>query len=132
MCGWVRANLASNLSLRAMRARDAAMAQQSRTDDQPAAGVPMIAHRLTGSRCRCSGCGDYFNSVSVFDRHRVGGWQGRTTDRRCLNASEMRARGWVLNARGFWIERQRVPERIDRARYGGAAQQAGTPAGVQP
>jgi len=49
-----------------------------------------------------------FNSVSVFDRHRVGSWQGRGALRRCLSVDEMVTRGWSVNARGFWIERQRI------------------------
>ena len=67
-----------------------------------------IARRLTGSRCRCSGCGEYFNSVSVFDRHRVGSWEAEGANRRCLTILEMLSRGWQLNSRGFWIERQRI------------------------
>jgi len=68
----------------------------------------MIAHRLTGSRCRCSTCGEVFNSVSTFDRHRVGAWQERGALRRCLTVYEMVIRGWSVTARGFWIERQRI------------------------
>ena len=68
----------------------------------------MIAHRLTGSRCRCTTCSEVFNSVSVFDRHRVGSWQGRGALRGCLTIDEMVIRGWSVNARGFWIERQRI------------------------
>lgn len=86
----------------------------------------MVALRLNGNRCRCTACGEHFNSVSTFDRHRVGGWQGRGADRRWLNPSEMRANGWSLNARGFWIERKRPPERIDRTRHSGAAVQTAT------
>jgi hypothetical protein len=68
----------------------------------------MIAARLTGSRCRCTACGGLFNSVSVFDRHRVGNWESRGANRRCLTVAEMRNRGWRINARGFWIERSRI------------------------
>lgn len=67
----------------------------------------MIAARLTGSRCRCSACGELFNSVSLFDRHRVGTWEHRGANRRCLTIPQMQARGWRLNVRGFWIERSR-------------------------
>lgn len=68
----------------------------------------MIGHKLTGNRCRCAKCGTLFNSVSVFDRHRVGSWQDAGKYRRCLSVDEMVARGWSQNARGFWIERQRI------------------------
>jgi hypothetical protein len=67
-----------------------------------------IARRLTGSRCRCSGCDEYFNSVSIFDRHRIGNWETEGSNRRCLTVLEMLSRGWRLNARSFWIERQRI------------------------
>jgi hypothetical protein len=74
--------------------------------------------RLTGSRCRCAGCGEHFNSVSVFDRHRVGDWQDSGARRRCLSVPEMQARNWSQNASGFWTERafENARERIDRAR----------------
>jgi hypothetical protein len=68
----------------------------------------MIAVRLTGSRCRCASCGQLFNSVSVFDRHRVGGWSDYGARRHCLTSSGMIARGWRVNACGFWIERSRL------------------------
>lgn len=78
-----------------------------------------ILPRLTGSRCRCQTSGEYFNSTSVFDRHRVGPWRDQGTHRRCLSANEMTARGWSLNAKGFWIERQRPSAGLDRARRSG-------------
>ena len=68
----------------------------------------MIAYRLTGSRCRCATCGQHFNSLSTFDRHRVGGWMGNGVDRRCLTVDEMSLRGWSRNLCGFWIERKRI------------------------
>jgi hypothetical protein len=74
--------------------------------------------RLTGSRCRCQSCGELFNSVSVFDRHRVGPWTDRGAARRCLTVAEMEARGWLRRVAGFWIERtfRNAHERLDRAR----------------
>jgi hypothetical protein len=77
----------------------------------------MIAAKLTGSRCQCSACGELFNSVSVFDRHRVGNWENRGANRRCLTIPQMQAKGWRLNIRGFWIERSRpdaAPRNGDR------------------
>jgi hypothetical protein len=68
----------------------------------------MIAYRLTGARCRCDACGETFNSVSIFDRHRVGSYQERGALRRCLSVDDMVVRGWARNARGFWIERERI------------------------
>jgi hypothetical protein len=75
----------------------------------------VIAARLTGSRCQCASCGELFNSVSVFNRHRVGGWENRGTNRHCLTIPQLQAKGWSLNARFFWIERSR----IDKGRRSG-------------
>ena len=62
---------------------------------------------LTGSRCLCRTCGERFNSVSMFDRHRVGrvDLAAPSYGRRCLTVEEMTERGYSLNAAGFWIER---------------------------
>jgi hypothetical protein len=56
--------------------------------------------KLTGSRCKCSGCGEVFSRERAFDRHRVGRYG---VDRRCLTLDEMRARGWELNKAGVWV-----------------------------
>ena len=66
---------------------------------------------LGTSRCQCPACGEYFNRVSTFDRHRSGSyakpgeWSG---DRRCLTVSEMQAKGWMKNSAGFWITGRRL------------------------
>ena len=84
--------------------------------------------RLTGSRCQCPACGEYFNSTSTFDRHRVGDFAkpGQLMGtRRCLFVSDLVAKGWGRNAAGFWIERARE---VATARAGGHnATQAATP-----
>lgn len=70
----------------------------------------MIARKLTGNRCRCTACGDYFNSTSTFDRHRAGSFAPPGVwhhQRRCLTSAELVAKGWRRNVRGFWIERPR-------------------------
>lgn len=69
--------------------------------------------RLTGARCKCSACGEYFNSASVFDKHRVGSYE---RGRRCLSASEMLARSWIRNAAGFWIRGHRPNFTLSRTR----------------
>lgn len=56
--------------------------------------------KLTGSRCQCCGCGEYFSRERAFDRHRIGEFG---IDRRCLAPAEMGARGWHRNAAGFWV-----------------------------
>jgi hypothetical protein len=61
----------------------------------------MTAPRLTGSRCRCRGCSEHFNSLTAFDLHRV----GRPEARRCLSNNEMVEAGMTRNAGGFWVSR---------------------------
>jgi len=59
---------------------------------------------LRGNRCQCTGCGDFFNSTSTFDRHRTGRFDV-PGDRRCLSGNELIARGWSRNTARLWIER---------------------------
>jgi hypothetical protein len=75
-------------------------------------------------------CGEDFNSVGLFDRHRVGrhaydfveGLElGVEDGRRCLDTREMRNAGWRLNGRGRWID----PARAGRARHIGSAKRRG-------
>ena len=68
--------------------------------------------RLTGNRCQCPTCGEYFNGVQPFDHHRIGQY---SIDRRCLTVAELDARGWVRNAAGFWCERAMKPRARPRA-----------------
>ena len=83
----------------------------------------MTASSLTGNRCQCPACGDYFTSTRAFDRHRVGQFGN---DRRCLTATEMDAAGFARNARGFRGEPGRV------ATYFDVAAPSGTLAMAQP
>ena len=55
--------------------------------------------------CECTSCGDLFNSTTAFDGHRIGAFESPAAacQRRCLSASEMEAKGWLRNQRGFWI-----------------------------
>jgi hypothetical protein len=68
----------------------------------------------------CCACGQDFNSVGLFDRHRVGRHaysfaEGLNMDppredgRRCLDIAEMAGAGWRLNGRGRWIDPARDP-----------------------
>lgn len=49
--------------------------------------------------CKCTLCGEYFNSPAGFDKHRVGGWN----DRRCLSEIEMREINMDKNKKGYWL-----------------------------
>lgn len=74
----------------------------------------MTKVRLTGNRCQCPACGLLFTSPREFDRHRVGQHAGTKewrSSRRCLSPAELLLRGWVRNARGFWMKSrpQRTP-----------------------
>lgn len=57
--------------------------------------------RLTGDRCRCATCLEYFNSSAAFDKHRIGRFD--PPERRCRSVEEMAAAGMVRNARGYWV-----------------------------
>jgi hypothetical protein len=71
----------------------------------------------------CRACKQDFNSVVLFDRHRVGKHaytysEGIAMDpmredgRRCLSVGEMAELGWRTNDRGRWID----PAEVARAR----------------
>lgn len=55
---------------------------------------------LSGNRNQCSGCKEYFNSVSAFEAHRTGKFG---VDRRCKTKQEMLDSGMLLKPDGFWI-----------------------------
>ena len=68
--------------------------------------------KLTGKRCQCMACGQYFNRDSTFDKHRV----GPMSERRCLTLEEMRTKGWQHNTAGFWITAPReLPKQWEAA-----------------
>jgi len=57
----------------------------------------------------CRSCGHDFSSVRLFDSHRVGKHEylfdsEHLDGRRCLDASEMEAKGWAQNERGRWSD----------------------------
>jgi hypothetical protein len=52
--------------------------------------------KLNGNRCKCGGCGRYFNSTSAFDRHR----SGKPSERVCLDPESL---GMEVNGAGLWI-----------------------------
>lgn len=56
--------------------------------------------KLRGDRNQCPSCGEYFNSVYAFDKHRKG---SHGVDRHCLNIEQMSAIGMDKNLDGFWI-----------------------------
>jgi hypothetical protein len=63
-------------------------------------------------RARCTVCGLYFGSVAGFDKHRT----GEPDARRCMTEAQMRAKGMVVNDKGFW-----VTEAYDPAAHGRVA-----------
>ena len=62
---------------------------------------PMLPHG--SDKCRCSTCGEYFNSTGAFSRHLVG--KVGTPERYCLSSDQLTARGWTKNKTGHWITR---------------------------
>jgi len=69
----------------------------------------MSGQRLSGNRCLCRSCGQYFNSLKGFDRHRVGAY---LNSRRCLTPPEMIKRGMTANRARFWITETRRQHRV--------------------
>lgn len=92
--------------------------------------------RLASSRCRCAGCGAYFNSGTTFDGHRVGPYApiNQPSSRRCLTAAELSAKGWLLNRSGFWISESRAErqERRGRTHPSGVRPKAAPEQGLRP
>ena len=58
---------------------------------------------LRGNRCRCSGCGEYFNSEAAFSKHRVGEYTLDPKTRGCLTRQGMKDAGMAVNEAGFWV-----------------------------
>lgn len=56
--------------------------------------------KLSGQRCQCCACGEYFNKVVTFDLHRVGKFD---KDRRCLTVQEMRDRNMTKTQDDYWL-----------------------------
>jgi hypothetical protein len=71
-----------------------------------------------GKRCQCARCGEYFNSVTIFDLHRYGRYTFDPATRRCLTGAQMTAKGWGKNPAGFWIQRAWVERRASPEDFG--------------
>lgn len=52
------------------------------------------------NRCRCPSCGEFFNSIAGFDKHRTGTY---TEGRVCLSADGMKEIGMDTNSDGYWV-----------------------------
>ena len=55
--------------------------------------------KLTGSRCQCRACDEYFNSTFAFEKHRT----GKPDSRSCLTSNQMSDKGMVKNEALFWV-----------------------------
>jgi hypothetical protein len=79
--------------------------------------------RLTGSRCQCPTCGDYFNGLDAFDRHRIGNYAkpGQSNTRQCLTVAEMIAARFIRNAAGCWMTDSREQRAARRSAAGFSA-----------
>ena len=53
--------------------------------------------------CECTGCGEFFWSVSSFDKHQIKGRNGTT---RCLKPEEMHTINLEKNKQGYWITKK--------------------------
>lgn len=57
----------------------------------------------------CAACGEYFNSLKPFERHRIGEFG---VDRRCATVAEMLAMGMLKNAGDWWITEKRAGKTV--------------------
>ncbi len=69
--------------------------------------------KLSGDRNQCSSCLAYFNSITAFDKHRTGKFDG---SRRCLSTDEMLAKGLGKTNDGFWLSPLKPEDRERLAR----------------
>jgi len=55
--------------------------------------------------CKCSKCGEYFNSTAAFDKHRTGdyGTVRKPGDRRCMSILGMQEIGMAKNSKDYWV-----------------------------
>ncbi len=60
--------------------------------------TPESSGILVGECCLCSACGEIFEKVNGFDKHRT----GNPENRRCLTPHAMRGKGMVINSYGRW------------------------------
>ena len=60
--------------------------------------TPESSGLLSGESCLCTVCGEIFEKVNGFDKHRT----GNPENRRCLTPDEMRGKGMVVNSYGRW------------------------------
>src|SRR6185312_16619560 len=88
----------------------------------------MSAPKLTGNRCQCAACGEYFNGVQPFEKHHAGTYG---IDRRCLDVQAMEAAGFVRNAAGFWTSEARA-QRAARQRAAAIPAHRAHAAGASP
>ena len=58
--------------------------------------------KLSGDRCQCIGCGEYFNSTYAFDMHRIG---DHKVKRECMTPDMMLEKAMTTNEAGYWISK---------------------------
>lgn len=85
----------------------------------------------------CRVCSEDFNSLSAFDKHRVGRHEylfsaDRMDGRRCLAPSEMLELGMARNKSGRWVVEQMPQEALGRVAGRAASASAGNPSSPDP
>jgi hypothetical protein len=63
---------------------------------------------LRGKPCQCAACGEYFGSLSAFDKHRI--------NLRCRTPDVMEAVGMFKDAQGWWRGSKMSRPDIDSSR----------------
>ena len=54
--------------------------------------------KLSGNSCLCGACGEIFQGVGGFDKHRY----GEGLDRHCRTPDELTQMGMFINSKGKW------------------------------
>jgi hypothetical protein len=67
--------------------------------------------KITGDRNQCRSCGEFFNSVFAFEKHRTGDFG---INRRCMTEAEMRVIRMDKNHAQFWVS-SRMPDSVRAA-----------------
>lgn len=59
--------------------------------------------KVGNKRCQCAECGEYFNSVPAFDKHRIHRIDKKPVTPYCLSVEGMTLSGMAKNAAGYWV-----------------------------
>lgn len=62
----------------------------------------MTPLKVSHTRCQCAECGEYFNSVAAFDKHRIHKVDNKPVYPYFLSVEGMGLSGMIKNDSGYW------------------------------